>query len=296
MSIGDDPCVPPAPIPDPQIAQISQKHIIPHMVKLKTHNHLGSTERNNQRRLALTLGTLGLLAGACLCTSLPLPVNPTRLFDTNQQAPTVPAGPATPTPSAEADVQALADLAAASPAPRDRYDLAVRFLGVTETPVVTPTAPQVGDVAQFWVSNDDTEEVFQINARLVYANDVVAMWVEEGADYDQRAVEAAAERFAQHIYPTDRAAFGSEPNPGIDGDPRLHILHSTRLGSTVAGYFYSPSEYPESIVQYSNEREMFYVALDMIGQNSDYYDSVMAHEFQHMIHWNVDRKDRKSVV
>src|SRR5574341_1261728 len=165
MSIGDDPCVPPAPIPDPQIAQISQKHIIPHMVKLKTHNHLGSTERNNQRRLALTLGTLGLLAGACLCTSLPLPVNPTRLFDTNQQAPTVPAGPATPTPSAEADVQALADLAAASPAPRDRYDLAVRFLGVTETPVVTPTAPQVGDVAQFWVSNDDTEEVFQINAR-----------------------------------------------------------------------------------------------------------------------------------
>lgn len=172
--------------------------------------------------------------------------------------------------------------------PRDRYDLAQRFLGVKEAALPEPTVYEVGDVASFWVSNDDTEATHEVQAELAYANDRVYMWVEQGVEYDLDGLRRSADRFAEVTYPTNRSYFGSEPSPGIDGDPRLHILHSTQLGRGVAGYFYSPSSYPLSVVPYSNEKEIFFINIGNTPPGDAYYDSVLAHEFQHMIHWHVD--------
>ncbi len=174
---------------------------------------------------------------------------------------------------------------------RDRVDLARRFLGVREVTPPPPVTYQMGDVIPFWVSNDDTETTTQVMAELVYATDVVYIWVERGATYDYEALVRSADTFSKHTYPTTRAYFGSEANPGIDGDPRLHILHSTQLGSTVLGYYFSPSEYPASIVPYSNEKEIFFIHIYNTPPGDPYYDGVLAHEFQHMIHWNVDRNE-----
>ncbi len=175
---------------------------------------------------------------------------------------------------------------------RDRYDLAARFLGVPEAPTVSPPGEyEVGDVDTFWVVNDMEKQVFEVTAVLAYAGPHVYMWVEQGLSYDYEALFAAAERFEQRTYPTTRSYFGSEPYPGIDGDPRLHILHSTALSPQAAGYFYSPSEYPASIVSYSNEREMFFINLSNTPPGDLFYDNVLAHEFQHMIHWNVDSNE-----
>lgn len=174
---------------------------------------------------------------------------------------------------------------------RDRTDLARRFLGIEEVTLPPPTTYEVGDVIPFWVSNDDTKITTQVMAELVYVNDVVYMWVEEGVSYDYDALVESADIFSEHTYPTTRSYFGSEASPGIDSDPRLHILHSAQLGSTVLGYYFSPSEYPASIVPYSNEKEIFFIHIYNSPPGDPYYDGVLAHEFQHTIHWNVDRNE-----
>lgn len=184
-------------------------------------------------------------------------------------------------------------IAAAVLSPRDRYDLAARLLNVDQIPEVSvpENGYQVGDTLQFWVDNDLLDGVLEVTAELVYAGPHVYMWVEQGASYDAASLVFAAEHFEQSIYPTTRAYFGSEPLPGIDGDPRLHILHSISMSPGVAGYFYSPSEYPSSIVQYSNEKEMFFINISNTPPESIYYNRVLAHEFQHMIHWNIDSNE-----
>ena len=161
--------------------------------------------------------------------------------------------------------------------------------------VITDVAPQyrVGDKRKFWVSNSDTQEHTQITAELKYVTEVVAVWVQDGVRMNQNDLEASAIRFTEKTYPTNREFFGSEWNPGVDNDPRLHILHARGLGENVAGYYSSADEYSKQVNEYSNQREMFYISADSGNSepNSPYYDGTLAHEFQHMIHWANDRNE-----
>ncbi|NDJ85544.1 MAG: hypothetical protein GYB66_06640 [Chloroflexi bacterium] len=183
-------------------------------------------------------------------------------------------------------------LMAARVPPRDLADLAQRLQGAGELPE-PPTSPvrsyQNGDVDTFWVHNDD--QVMEIEATLVYMNDVVYMWVQNGYSVNEADLRTAADRFATEIYQPVRDVFGSEASPGVDGDPRLHILHSVDLGQNVAGYFYSVSQYPREAIATSNAREMFFISINMLNYGVEPYLSVLAHEFQHMIHWAVDANE-----
>jgi immune inhibitor A len=248
------------------------------------------SEQQNKQDMWLWIGfgIGGLILVLCICiivvgaaviffgvsvpsTSQPVAVAP---------IPTLPA--VTPVESESFDAELLS---------RDRYDLASRFLGIDEVEPVEPRSYEVGDVISFWVDNEDMGGALEVQAELVYIAKNVYMWVEEGASYDYDDLVASAERFSQETYPTNRAFFGSEASPGIDGDPRLHILHSISMEAWVAGYFYSPSSYPASIVPYSNEKEVFFINLDNTWPNTDWYDGVLAHEFQHMIHMNIDQNE-----
>ncbi len=178
----------------------------------------------------------------------------------------------------------------------DLHELAIRFLGVlADTPrVAATTSPDypVGTVRTFQVSNLDEDENFEIDARLLYKTDHVYMWVEEGLSIDQRDIEEAADLFEEHTYPIIREFFGSEWTPGVDGDPHLSILHARNLGRTVAGYFSSADSYVRAVRQDSNEMEMFYIHVVRGSEVGDpFYNGVLAHEFQHMIHWNNDRNE-----
>jgi len=181
---------------------------------------------------------------------------------------------------------------AAEVPPRDQYALAIRLLGIpdAQTPIDPPEF-HLGDVQSFYVNNLDTDETLTVDAELVYIADHVYMWVQRDVPYELEDIAASAQRFSDSIYETNRAIFGLEPSPGIDGDPRLHILHSTELGSSIAGYFGSSDAFPARVMQYSNEKEMFYINISNTFPGTADYDSTLAHEFQHMIHWNVDRNE-----
>lgn len=180
--------------------------------------------------------------------------------------------------------------------PNDRIRLSQEFKGVTTT-LATPTAPKqyhVGDKETFWVNRDMQSQNEKITATLRYMNNVAYMWVEDGERVDDGALKQSADVFANKIYPTNRKYLGSEANPGVDNDPRLHILN-TRF-KNASGYFSQSDTLPLSVNRYSNEKEMFYINTRSLHPGTPAYDSTLAHEFAHMIHRNQNERGEASWI
>jgi len=176
----------------------------------------------------------------------------------------------------------------------DKIDLAKRLRGVKDVPP-NPTKPlkeyKVGDLEKFWVSNQDKEEDTQIEAKLLYATDHVFVWWDTSVEEPKLSqVKKSADNFEEKIYPTVRKYFGSEDSPGVDGDVHLYILNATGMGDSVAGYFSSASGVPRAVYPRSNQSQIFLMNVDNVGQQigQKYYESVLSHEFQHMVHDAVD--------
>lgn len=176
---------------------------------------------------------------------------------------------------------------------RDLYELAVRFGKIPgDTPrIVSETDPgyQLGDELTFTVSNIATGEAFEAPATLRAQTDHANWWVANDVDADQEDLDASAQVFEEQTYPTNRMVFGSEWSPGIDGDVRVNVFLGDVAG--VGGYFSSADEFPRSVNPNSNEKETFYLNIYNATPGNSYFDGILAHEFQHMIHWNQDRNE-----
>jgi hypothetical protein len=171
--------------------------------------------------------------------------------------------------------------------PRDLYSITQRLKlksreDVPHTVNATPPNYQVGDRQVFSVSNVQTKSYYTLTAELKAVTDHAYWYVADGYDVPLAALQKSAQVFETKIYPTNRATFGEEPAPGIDNDPHITVLNAPIPG--VGGYFSSADQYPKMINPFSNERKMIYIATMPGGS---YYDATIAHEFQHMIHWNV---------
>lgn len=184
-------------------------------------------------------------------------------------------------------------LAQTTPPARDLADLARRMgriqPGADLTPPAQAPARAVGDRAEFWVNDSHTNTYRRASATLKVVTPHLYMWVEEALSASQDQLEASAAFFESTIYPTLHRVFGQEWTPGIDGDPRLHVFNGSV--PSVSGYFYSPDEYPAEVNPYSNEHEIFFVNLEVITPGTEAYNALLAHEFQHMIHWRADRDE-----
>ena len=150
---------------------------------------------------------------------------------------------------------------------------------------------QLGDRESFWITDTETNENISIPATLAYISDHVYFWVEDGVHYRNREISTLVDTFEEEIYPTTRAFFGSEWIPGVDADQHLFILFVEGLGGPVAGYFSSADEFLPIVRKYSNGHEMFLLSSEHIELGEEYALSVLAHEFQHMIHWYRDRNE-----
>ncbi|HLF81129.1 MAG TPA: hypothetical protein VI410_05110, partial [Anaerolineales bacterium] len=110
--------------------------------------------------------------------------------------------------------------------PADPLDLARRIGGLTLSippTIAPPAAPlRIGAVQRFWITNED-DEAIQVRAVLRELTDHAYFWIHDEVAVNGAELRALAETFEQDIYPTNRAFFGSEPNPGIDGDPHIYI-------------------------------------------------------------------------
>jgi hypothetical protein len=193
-------------------------------------------------------------------------------------------------PVTAAALESLQSLLAGDPPAGDLVEQAMRLKGIANIPrvVAQSAAPvPVGTAASFFISNQDTNETSSITAVMRYATPHVYFWVDQSASADDSEIRALVDRFENSIYPTDRNFFGSEWTPGVDGDAHLYILYANGLGNSVAGYYSSVDEFSRQAHPYSNQHEMFYINASQ-SLTDAYTLSVLAHEFQHMIHWNGD--------
>jgi len=173
----------------------------------------------------------------------------------------------------------------------NRRDLAERLSRIGNIPETVPalsTPLQIGDRRSFFVLNTDTNTKTESWANLRYITPHGYFWEEDHVQLNLVELKSLAEDFENRIYPTNREFFGSEWSPGVDNDVHLYILFTRGLGKSVAGYFSSGDEYPPQVQKFSNAHEIFFLNANRLGLSSEYTYSVLAHEFQHMIHWHRD--------
>lgn len=256
--------------------------------------------------------TVGIVIGVILvllcCCALILAAAGVAVYELSKQIPSnpnipsLPFDPATPTPVIavtrppveDVPLDTLETLKQTIVPENDPQELACRLKGVCNIPesVTPPNGPrQVGEQEEFWVSNVETNENFRVTATLRYVTPHAYFWAENGVKVDEGDMKALVDTFENQIYPTNREFFGSEWTPGIDGDEHIYILYARGLGGNIAGYFSSADEIHPLAHKYSNAHEMFVFNADNSLLDDEYTYGVLAHEFQHMIHWYQDRNE-----
>ncbi|MGH2619131.1 MAG: hypothetical protein ACRDHG_00990 [Anaerolineales bacterium] len=238
---------------------------------------------------------VSLFALAAIAACTPQPAAPPSPSPRPTGVPTPPPAPtAVPSPTIEpifVETETLDILQSVAIPMADPEDLARRLKGVTaeipETlePPASPRLPGARDT--FWITNGEDEQV-QVSATLNFVTEHAYFWVQDEVQYEQADLETLADRFENGIYGTNRSFFGTEWSPGIDGDPHIYILYARRLGIDIAGYFSSVDSLHPLVRETSNAHEMFVFNADNVDLADEFTYGVLAHEFQHMIHWNVD--------
>ncbi len=190
---------------------------------------------------------------------------------TNQPTETVPPAASDTPPATETDSQRTSDeLIQNQPLPRDPIALAIAYDGVSQQPLPTRqpiTEPLTAGTRQMLkVLNTDSIIINEIDAELKVVGDHAYFWFETDSSVDSpsaRDLQEMADGF-DAIYEQVISFFGSENNPGIDGDPRIHIVNADP--GTVCdeadycgllGYFSASDIIPAPYDSSSNEREMF---------------------------------------
>ena len=130
-----------------------------------------------------------------------------------------------------------------------------------------------------------------MNTSLRYITPHSYFWLQDGVDAKDSDIKALMDTFENKIYPTDREFFGSEWTPGVDNDPHIYVLYVRGVGQSTGGYFSTPDEYNPAVFKYSNGHELFIFNADGETLTDEYTYGTLAHEFQHMIHWYLDRNE-----
>lgn len=219
-------------------------------------------------------------------------------------APVDPMDPFLKKPISSVQQAAFDNLVASLPPERDNLELARLYNGwdglMEPTPeVIEPLA--VGTIQQLNVLNHELNTINPITAELLAVGEHAYFWFDTGPGSIRPSAAdlASVTDTFDDIYLRSVALFGPEKRPGVDGDPRLHIVNASPLvlcdiedeesGCGLAGYFSADDGVPSSIFPDSNAREMFVMNVGFFG--SDFYLNVLTHELRHMIEDNYDQGD-----
>ena len=177
-----------------------------------------------------------------------------------------------------------------TPPNADRYDI-IRRLKPASHPAprpaqTTPAPRRVGDTSTFSVTDAEGITRRNVPATLHLVTDHAYWYLDDSIRVDMAALQSSAQVYEARSYPTNTKHFGDTIRGGYDGDPHLTVF-ITRFRGAV-GYYSSPDEYPKAIHPFSNERLMLYINGNALPPGSRGFNSVVAHELQHAIHWHAD--------
>ncbi|MFQ5706244.1 MAG: T9SS type A sorting domain-containing protein [bacterium] len=136
--------------------------------------------------------------------------------------------------------------------------------------------------------------VRDVVARLVRHGVHAYIYVDTSETWRGADLDTLIDLFDFQIYPTNTEVFGAEPNPGIDGDSLITILlypmaEEQNDSGHIAGTFWPVNQFPKKRFPNSNERELLYLDVTRLNQfGARDVAGTLAHQFQHLIHWNHD--------
>ncbi len=243
------------------------------------------------------IGRLGpLLAVAALITGC-IPPATTPSASPSEAAPTFVASTPTPVPSsALTTLDMTAALLAKTLPYADGFELTRTVRGRSGVPAkgfepvrTTPPVEDVGSASDFWTYDFAAKTNVRTTATLRLITEHAKWWTANDANVNLNGLRAVATTFEGKTYPTDRRLYGEEWSPGIDADPRINLVFA-RLPGSAAGYFSGSDEEPVWVNQFSAERELIYINTLGYRLGSADLDSVIAHEFCHMIQFNTRRR------
>ena len=226
-------------------------------------------------------------------------VPPTVVPPTALPLTAVPPLPTSQSPASD-EARTAVELTTNLPLTRDPVALARAYYGVTAVPTQVPptdTPLMVGARQQFKVLNVDSITIETIDAEIAAVGKHAYLWFEQSPALPPPSaadLQWTVDSFDQ-IYAQVTSIFGSEDTPGIDGDPRIHILAASPLTLCnaepcgILGFFSSSDIVPASIDPQSNEREMFVMNGRYFG--TDGFLDTLTHEFRHMVEANYDNSD-----
>jgi immune inhibitor A len=192
--------------------------------------------------------------------------------------------PATPLPTATSPPTS-------SVAPdRDLLALALRLGRVTEpaSPIARTEPPTYaeGDRQTFEVLDPLAPARRSVEATLRLITPHAYFYFQDNRNVSEDDLANAGREFEEDVSPAVAHYFGPEWSPGVDSDPHITLLHAGLPG--VGGLFSDADEYPRAVSPTSNEREMVYLGSD---PGSSGYNALVAHELQHLVHWNADHTE-----
>jgi len=167
----------------------------------------------------------------------------------------------------------------------------------------------VGDQDTFWLFNMSVMPPQQgiRTATVRGKGNHCYVWVEDSSwtagQMDSTDVAFIVEHFdntsprdsTKGVWQHNTGSFGMPPD--IDNDSLVNLMYyniGTFHGYTFDGYWMYYDEYPDSIAYptwgyHSNEMEVVYIDDYPSNPGTDYRVAIVAHEFEHMIHFNYDQ-------
>ncbi|MGD8395461.1 MAG: FlgD immunoglobulin-like domain containing protein [Candidatus Eiseniibacteriota bacterium] len=176
-----------------------------------------------------------------------------------------------------------------------------------EHPFSPPPNPEVGDSWYWWLFLHVGTPHFEQRLCTVRAKTANGYLVVDDSEWNVRIFQSDVDQIMERwentsigaeptkgIYELNTQYFG-EPPDELDNDPRIYNLWFNFGSPTIGdGHFFSFDEEPDGANPglRSNECEVVYLnTVATHAPSSDYMISVLAHEFEHMIHWLYDENE-----
>lgn len=181
---------------------------------------------------------------------------------------------------------------ASEPLPNDSENIAQLF-GMSsslsaETDIAVPVW-SVSDERTFHVLNISEGIIKDCTAKVFLITDSIVFWLDSDETIQIPAyMTDALKNFDSSQLMMLRDTFGTENNPGIDNDSRFHVLFTDKIGVNYNGYFSSADTVDSEIRISSNGMELLFLNTRLLTQGGAAVIDTLAHEYQHMIHFNYD--------
>lgn len=182
--------------------------------------------------------------------------------------------------------------ACSDPLPNES-SVTARFFGDIDEdlPALTAEPPvwETGMRRDFSVLDVSSGTMTGCPARIFLVTDNIVFWIDEAYPGEvPENIIRELENFESGRLPILHGIFGHEASPGVDNDPRVHVLFTALIGDGYNGYFSAEDSADPRLRPNSNSMELVFLHTKLFNQGSAAVIDTLSHEFQHMIHYAYD--------